>query len=302
MEKCITKYFRIYCTDCTAYFERMKDNSVDLIITDPPYFIDQLGDDWDRKKVKKSSDKGKVIQGLPVGMKFDPNQGIKLQAYMEPISQHLFRILRPGGFCIVFSQARLFHRMAISFESAGFEIRDMFIWKYEGQAKAFSQDHFIKKNKNLSPDEKRRLLKELQGYKTPQLKPQFEPMVFAQKPKIGTHLDNWRKYQLGLMDTKIRYAGDFPGNVFDIPKYGKGLFSNHEKIDHPTVKPVELITPLVLMFSKENQIIFDPFMGSGSHGIAACKHKRRFIGVEREEKYWEMAKRRLEEIISYKKH
>ncbi len=73
--------------------------------------------------------------------------------------------------------------MAMSFDVAGFEIRDMLAWKYEGQAKAFSQDHFIKKDKNLSEEEKEVLLQELKDMKTPQLKPQIEPMVLAQKPK-----------------------------------------------------------------------------------------------------------------------
>ncbi|MBR7118008.1 MAG: hypothetical protein IKC84_01365 [Helicobacteraceae bacterium] len=53
----------------------------------------------------------------------------------------------------------------MSLDLAGFEIRDMLAWKYEGQA-AFSQTHFIKKDKNLTQEQKESLIKELEDYKT----------------------------------------------------------------------------------------------------------------------------------------
>lgn len=62
----------------------------------------------------------------------------------------------------------------MSLDLVGFEIRDMLAWKYEGQAKAFSQIHFIKKDKNLTQEQKESLIKELESYKTSQLKPQIE--------------------------------------------------------------------------------------------------------------------------------
>ena len=135
--------FKLYNDDCRNILKNIPDNSIDLIVTDPPYFIDGMGDEWNDTSLIQKSQKAGVIGGLPVGMKFDREQGNRLQKFMEPIAEEYFRILKPGAFCIVFSQARLYHRMAITLDEAGFEIRDMLGWKYEGQAKAFSQDHFF---------------------------------------------------------------------------------------------------------------------------------------------------------------
>ena len=286
-----TDRYTLYLDDCRNVLKQLNDNSVDLIITDPPYFIDGMGDDWNKENLSKKVKKAKVVGGLPVGMKFDVEQGKKLQEFMEPICNEFMRILKPGGFCIIFSQARLYHRMAIAAENAGFEIRDMLGWKYEGQAKAFSLNHFVKKM-NLTDEEKEKLIKEMDGWKTPQLKPQIEPMVMAQKPKEGTFIENWIKYNVGLVNTTESLDGMFPGNIMEVSKKERD-----EKIEHLTVKPVKLISHLVKLFSKENQIVLDAFMGSGSHGVASLQNNRKFIGMEIDKDYFEIAKNRIEKNI-----
>ena len=285
---------QIFNEDCQNGLRVLHDNSIDFIVTDPPYFIDGMGDEWNDMRLKNKAKKSSVIGGLPVGMRFDRAQGERLQAFMNPIAKEFLRILKPGGFCVVFSQARLYHRMAMSLDLAGFEIRDMLAWKYEGQAKAFSQSHFIKKDKNLTDKQKETLIKELEGYKTPQLKPQMEPMVLAQKPKEGTFVQNWQKYRLGLLNTKESLDGKFPSNVMEIPKHTRNCESE-EKIEHLTRKPVRLISHLIRLFTQEGQVVLDPFMGSGAHAIAALQYHRKFIGYEIEKKYFEIAKNRISE-------
>lgn len=287
--------FTIYNEDCRIGLKRIEDNTIDCIITDPPYFIDKMGDDWNDKELTKSAKKSGVIGGLPVGMKFDRKQGENLQKFLEPICNEFYRILKPGGFCVVFSQGRLYHRTGIALDLAGFEMRDLMIWKYEGQAKAFSQDHFIKKDKTLSDEEKENLIKEMNGWKTPQLKPQLEPMTLAQKPKEGTFIENWLKYGVGLINTKESLDGMFPGNVMEIDKRIRQKETT-EKIEHLTVKPTHLIGHIIRLLTKESAIILDAFMGSGSHGVAALENNRNFIGFEIEPKYYEISKKRLEEI------
>ncbi len=287
---------QIFNEDCQQGLKTLKDNSIDFIVTDPPYFIDGMGNEWNDKNLKTKAAKSGVIGGLPVGMKFDKAQGEKLQNFMNPLGLEFYRILKPGGFCVVFSQARLYHRMAMSLDLAGFEIRDMLAWKYEGQAKAFSQTHFIRKDKSLSEEQKEVLIKELEGYKTPQLKPQIEPMVLAQKPKIGTFVQNWQEYKLGLMNTKESLDGRFPGNVMEVSKQSRKQESD-EKIEHLTRKPVCLISHLIKLFTQEGQTVLDPFMGSGSHALAALQNNRKFIGYECEQKYFEIAKKRIEKEI-----
>ena len=62
---------------------------------------------------------------------------------------------------------------------------------------------------------------------------------------------------------------------------------------HPTLKPVDLMNHLVKLISFEGQTILDPFMGSGSTGVACLNLKRKFIGYELEKGYFEIAKKRI---------
>lgn len=272
--------------DSQVELASIPNNTIDCVITDPPYFIDGMGNNWQVDKLKEKAQKAGVVQSMPVGMKFDPKQGIELQQFMEIISKEVYRILKPGGFYLSFSQARLYHRMAMAIENCGFEIRDMLVWKREGQAKAFSQDHFVYKMK-ISEEEKEKIIQSLDGRKTPQLKPQIEPIVLAQKPKEGTFVQNWMKYNIGLIDTSQTLDGMFPGNVMEVPK-------EKSPIDHFTVKPVKLIEHLIKIFSPEKAVICDPFLGSGTTGIACIHTNRNFIGIELNDEYFALAKERIE--------
>lgn len=289
---------QLFNMDCRSGLKNIPDNSIDFIVTDPPYFIDGMDNNWDDKKLCKRVKPG-IIGGLPCGMKFNRAQGEHLQNFMEPIACEFMRILKPGGFCVVFSQGRLYHRMAIAMDLAGFEIRDLLGWKYEGQAKAFSQDHFIKKDKTMTDAEKAKLIAELNGWKTPQLKPQIEPMVLAQKPKDGTFIENWKKWGIGLVNTKETLDGMFPGTIMSVSKKVRHNETD-KKIDHMTVKPVCLISHLIKLFTRPGQTVLDPFLGSGSHGVAAIENKRNFIGFEIEKKYFDIAKNRIEKAKNQK--
>ena len=70
---------------------------------------------------------------------------------------------------------------------------------------------------------------------------------------------------------------------------------------HPTVKPIKLMSYLITMGSRENDLILDPFCGSGTTCIAAYQLNRRFIGIEKEKEYVEIANKRLEPYMMEKK-
>lgn len=282
------------CNGNSLYvLKSVKSNSIDACITDPPYFIDGMGNNWNIDALNKKSKKAGIIGSLPVGMKFNPQQGKDLQIFMENISKEIYRILKPGGFFLSFSQGRLYHRMAVAIENCGFEIRDMLIWKREGQAKAFSQEHFVRKM-NLPDFEKTQIIKSLNGRKTPQLKGTSEPIVLAQKPKEGTFINNWMIYGVGLIDTKNSLDGKFPSTIMEIPKpNGK----ERNESTHLTKKPIKLMEHLVRIFTQENSIIIDPFLGSGSTGIACINSNRKFIGIELNKNYFEESKYRMMNYI-----
>ena len=281
----------VFPVDCRAAMLNMRESSISLIVTDPPYFIDGMGDDWDHRALERRMRGSGVVKSLPIGMKFDRNQGPRLREFMRPIADQWLRIIRPGGFVLCFSQNRLVHHAAMAIEDAGFEIRDVLAWRYEGQAKAFSQEHFIHK-REIPQAEKDRLIAKLAGRKTPQLKPQCEMIVMAQAPRDGTFVDNWDRWETGLIDPRspVIEPGRFPGTVIPAKK-------PRERHGHMTTKPVDLLRHLIRLFSPEGAVVFDPFVGSGSTGVAARMEGRDFIGVEIDADMAQAAERRIEAAV-----
>lgn len=74
-------------------------------------------------------------------------------------------------------------------------------------------------------------------------------------------------------------------------------FGQPDKVDHPTQKPIAVINPLVRASSLEGDTILDPFMGSGTTGVAAVKLGRKFTGIEIEPKYFDIACSRISEAV-----
>ena len=274
--------------DCRTHMDSMPDNSVHLAVTDPPYFLDGLDEGWRKGSAKQKADQ--VIGRLPVGMKFDTQQGLKLGSFIEGIATKMLRVLMPGSFAVMFSQPRLSHRMAVGIEDAGFEVRDMFAWQFtrNSQGKSFSMDHFIDKM-DISESEKDDLKISMENRHTPQLRPQFETIILAQKPKECTHVENWMEYQTGLFDSSQWLGGNSPTTVMYFDKTEKDWYNTHL-----TVKPVRLIEHLVALFSVEGQVVLDPFLGSGTTAVACMNKKRNCIGIEINTEYFSIAKTRIE--------
>ena len=280
----------VRCADCFAAMPALEDNSVDFVATDPPYFLDGFDGEWNPQTLARKMRHNGVVQALPAGMKFDREQGAAFQRFCARLSAEVFRALKPGGFFVAFSQGRLHHRLAVAAEDAGFEIRDMLAWRREGQAKAFSQDHFVRRMK-ISKARKGRMLAKLDGRKTPQLKPQMEPMMLAQKPRDGTFVENWMKWGVGLVDVSASLDGNFPGTVMEVPKPKNG---RAESGGHLTVKPVELMAHLLRIFTAEGQVVLDPFLGGGTTAVAALQTGRKCVGFEINPAYCQAAIERVQ--------
>ena len=285
---------KFHTGDCLPFIKELEPSQIDLVLTDPPYFLDRLDNKWDNQDIKKSKTKDGLIGGkLPDGMKFDKNQGKRLQEFVSPIAEELFRVLKPGGYFLMFASPRLYHRAVVAVEDAGFEIRDCYAWRYtkKAQYKAFSMDHFIQKRKNLTDAEKKAIIKKLQGRKTPQLRPQFEPIMCAQKPKEGTFIDNWIKYGTGLIDSTAGLDNGVPQTVMTFEKEPRT-----EGNVHVTPKPVLLCEHLIKVFSVEKQVVLDPFVGSGSTCIAAYNTGRNSIGIDLNPEHIEIAQQRIRNL------
>lgn len=302
MERFLNKIHHI---DALELMSQLPKDSIDLVLTDPPYFLDKMDNNWDSEIVAKVTQTG-IVKSMPPGMRFSKQQGIDFYNWFRVISSEIQRILKPGGFFFSFSSPRLYHRLVSAIDDTGFWIRDSFVWIYpHSQPKAMSLNHFLDKM-DIPQNEKENLSEVLKKWKTPQIKSCFEPIVMAQKPTEGTFLENFIKYRTGLVNTSVKIgnglfpanvtkteeSGDFIDNYFLISKPSireKGSFNNHK-----TVKPLQLCEYIVTLTTfDEKSIVFDPFAGSGTTLLAAKINNRGFIGCDINKEYIEIAKKRL---------
>jgi site-specific DNA-methyltransferase (adenine-specific) len=153
--------------DCIEKLKEFDDNSVDSIVTDPPYGISFMSKEWDHKKATTET-KSQVVKGLGAGMKMTSlADNIEFEKWVTEWSMECYRVLKPGGYMLAFGGSRMYHRLASGVENAGFEIRDQMMWVYgSGFPKSMNLGHKID---------------EYQGWGTA-LKPAHEPIVMGRKP------------------------------------------------------------------------------------------------------------------------
>ncbi len=132
--------------DCIEELKKLEENSVDAIITDPPYGLEFMGKEWDSFKSKGQGD-GWQKAGKPSMKKFKGKndwhskprpafRGHTLE-HWHNMEKHFYefgieaiRVLKPGGFMLIMGGTRTYHRMVCGIEDAGFSIRDTIMWLY----------------------------------------------------------------------------------------------------------------------------------------------------------------------------
>lgn len=177
--------------DCLNSIKSLPDNSVDSIVTDPPYGIRFMGKAWDGADIEKMLERDrsegdtKTSISMAAG-KYDlSDKGmIAFQEFSYQWAKECMRVLKPGGHLLAFASCRTYHRMAVGVEMAGFEIRDQIQWLF---GSGFPKSHNLKD--------------EWQGWGTA-LKPANEPIVVARKPleKGLTVAQNVLKYGTGALN------------------------------------------------------------------------------------------------------
>jgi len=161
--------YQILQGDNRDTLKTLADNSIDAIVTDPPYGIDFLGKSW------------------------DANTGA-LETYQECL-----RVLKPGGHILAFSAARTYHHLAVTLEQAGFEIRDQIMWIYSS---GFPKSQDVGKQLD-----KKKIDNEWSGWGTA-LKPAHEPIALARKPiklSIAKNAQQWGTGALNIDAGRIPY-------------------------------------------------------------------------------------------------
>ena len=273
--------------DCRVLLKQIPDDCVDVVITDIPYGIDFSS--WDilhnntnsalgggsEHQLKDTSFKrrSKPLNGWSEADKKIPYE---YEYWCKSWSDELLRITKPASPIFIFSSRRFQHRVCTALEDSGFTIRDILIWeKNRCNAKAQRINNVL--NKRGIFNEK------YDNYRIGNLAPFYEPIIFAMKPYKGTITDCVLKNGIGGFygtDDKI------PSNIVKIDVNKKNLY-------HETEKPVELIEYLIQLFSMKNQVILDFTMGSGTTGVACVNNNRKFIGIELDEHYYNIACQRV---------
>jgi DNA modification methylase len=160
--------------DCFTALPRLDADSVDVIVTDPPYGIGVNGMAWDRPARLDPSTRAGKRRRRPSE---NPNQAF--QEFSREWSSACLHSLKPGGHLAAFAAPRTAHRLACGLEEAGFELRDVLMW-LQGQGYPATRV--------------------LPGGLATGLKPAWEPIILARKPLDGTLDHNLKTHGTGAMN------------------------------------------------------------------------------------------------------
>jgi len=359
----------IYNQDCSYQLQKLEENSIDSLVTDPPAGISFMGKEWD-------SDKG------------GRDNWVK---WFSEIMRECLRVMKPGAHGLVWAIPRTSHWTATAIENAGFEVRDVVThlfgsgfpkslnvekagagaeWRGFGTALKPASEHWILVRK---PCSEKTVAKNVVRWGTGALNidgGRTEGITSGSGTAFKTNgtMGNFKEKRLGVPNI-ISNQGRFPANlIFSHSPYcsdtqcdiecaikmldeqsglirtrngygvkgqtggGTGAAYQMTKCDasisrkvireeengvlagasrffycakvsgkergegnnHPTVKAQKLMQYLIKLITPPNGTVLDPFMGSGSTGIAAKREGFKFIGIEKEKEYFEIAERRIE--------
>jgi DNA modification methylase len=325
--------------DSKDVLKTIKDGSIDLLATDPPYGIEFMGKSWDKVLPPKE------------------------------IWEECYRVLKPGSFIAVMSSPRsdVLYRMIKDLEDAGFDMSfSPILWTYHtGFPKASDTSKMIDKRLGLEQEkvgEDSRTSKDAcwgkadpnspnydgstygvgnwdvtkstsdigkkyEGSKLGfQPKPAVEHIIIGMKPHGSkSYIDNVLNFEALPDNIKMTYPfiqvpkpakkekdfgltgeekkkpqRDEGQEKFNVPQKNRPTTS---KNIHPTTKPVKLMSYIITLFTREGDWVLDPFLGSGTTGIASKLINRHFVGIEREKEYFDICEERLsvsrEELVKF---
>lgn len=281
--------------DCLDYLPRLPTESVHLFLSDIPYGIGL--DDWDvlhnntnsaylgQSPAQIGKDafrrRGKPIRGWNAA---DRNIVREYQDWCSQWATMVYPIMKEGASLFIFGARRTIHRAIVALEDTGFMLRDMLIWK---KPAAFHRSQRVEIVFDRRGQQE--LVEKWKGWRVGNLAPIFEPIAWMFKPYKKTIADNIIENEVGAMNIDGSLVnGKSPTNILEV------AFRPDEYKVHEAQKPVALFEYLIRLTTIENQIVLDPFMGSGTTAIACRNLNRRFIGFEVDLHHHKAALARLE--------
>jgi site-specific DNA-methyltransferase (adenine-specific) len=246
----------VHNEDCVVTMQRMPDNFIDLTVTSPPY--DNLRSYH--------------------GYSFD----------FKSIATELYRVTKEGGVLVWIvgdatvqgNETGTSFRQALAFKDLGFNLLDTMIYSKGGQGATGSNKAYWQDFEYIFVLTKGRLRT-------------FNPIMDREnKTPVGTHLCcQGHRNKCGTVKGKRIIVRRRFGKRFNIWKY-------HEagtRVEHPAVFPGKLAEDCILTWSNPRDLVFDPFMGSGTTALMALKNNRRYLGSEVAQQYCRLIEARIQE-------
>jgi site-specific DNA-methyltransferase (adenine-specific) len=241
--------------DCLEVMKTIPDKSVDMCLTDPPYGTTTCK--WDT-----------IIP-------------------YEPMWEQLHRIVKDNGAICLFGSEPF---------SSALRMSNIKRFKYDWYwNKNLPTGHTLAKCKPMNCVE---TISAFSNGKTYHLHRTRNPMVYYPqgvernpRPKIKKASSNWSSVIHN--ETPGKFRGEYL--AYEFKNYPRNLIKENSvtKNIHPSQKPVPLLEYLIKTYTLEGETVLDFTMGSGSTGVAAKNLNRKFIGIEKDEKYFEIAKQRI---------
>lgn len=271
------KYIELYNEDCLNVLETLPENSIDLIITSPPY-SDQ------RKKTYGGTHPDKYVE------------------WFLPISEKLLKVLKPTGSFILNIKEKVYEGerhtyvidLILALRKQGWLWTEEYIWhkknSFPGKWPNRLRDawerllHFTKEKKfNMYQDA---VKIPIGDWSKTRLKNLSETDKVRDESKVGSgfgkKIENWVGKDLVLPDN-VLYIATESGNK-----------------NHSAVFPEGLPEWFIKLFTKENDVVLDPFLGSGTTCKVAHNLCRNSIGIELDKEYFEQTKKNLEKFVNSK--
>jgi len=258
MKKVIIGDCELYLGDCLERMKEIADGSVDLTVTSPPY--DNL------RTYNNSLDWGEHV--------------------WKPVLRELFRVTKQGGVVVWIvgdatikgSETGTSFKQALYAKEIGFNLHDTMI--YQKSTPPLSHNRYE------------------QNFEYMFIFSKGKPKTFNGIRESREYMDKRKNKAFGKnKDDSIDYGFSskretrLKRNVWNI--FAGGGSSDAMASRHPAIFPEALANDHIISWSNENDLVFDPFMGSGTTGKMAKLNNRRFIGIEKVPEYFEIAKQRI---------
>ena len=238
----------LYNDDCLNILPRIKENSVDVIFADPPYFLSNGG---------MSIKSGKIVSVNKGEWDKKANYD-NIDSFNQSWLTACYKILKKEGTIWVTGTHHNIFSVYNQMILLGFKVINIIVWK----------------------------------------KTDPPPLIFKNKFKFSHEFIIWSKksnsYKYNNEVINMLYNNNIT-DVWEIP-----AVQNNEKKHgyHPTQKPEALLNRIIQASSNVDDLILDPFMGSGTTGFCAITNKRKFIGIEKDRRFFSIAYKRINESIN----